>query len=46
MAKLEYPAEELKRFRSAHSVPISPTRRCAARPKDAERDWTRGRSSR
>lgn len=33
MAKLEYPAEELKRFRSAHSVPISPTRRCAVVPR-------------
>ncbi len=43
MAKLEYPAEELKRFRSAHSVPYLTNTPLRRRPKDAERDldpWT------
>ena len=43
MAKLEYPAEELKRFRSAHSVPYLANTPLRRRPKDAERDldpWT------
>lgn len=38
MAKLEYPAEELKRFRSAHSVPYLANTPLRRRPKDAERD--------
>lgn len=38
MAKLEYPAEELKRFRSAHSVPYLTNTPLRRRPKDAERD--------
>ena len=41
MAKLEYPAEELKRFRSAHSVPYLANTPLRRRPKDAERDYAR-----
>ena len=46
MAKLEYPAEELKRFRSAHSVPYLTNTPLRRRPKDAERDLDPWSSSR
>ena len=46
MAKLEYPAEELKRFHSAHSVPYLANTPLRRRPRTRSATWTRGRSSR